>query len=91
MTNFIHGALEFIGLATVATFTFIILRVLWSAKDRFFHKHSYQVKAVGSTRVDGREHWTVYLKCEICGKEKRIAFWNDKLKLYTRDVLEDKR
>lgn len=91
MTNFIHGALEFIGLATVATFTFIVLRVLWNVKDRFFHKHSYQVQAVGSTQVDGREHWTVYLKCEICGKQKRIAFWNDKLRLYTRDVLEDER
>jgi hypothetical protein len=91
MTNFIHGALEFIGLATVATFIFIVLRVLWEAKDRFFHKHSYQVGIVRSTQVDGREHWTVYLKCELCGKEKRIAFYNDKLRLYTRDVMEDKR
>lgn len=91
MTNFIHGALEFIGLATVATFTFVVLRVLWSAKDRFFHKHSYQVTAVRSMQDDGREHWTVYLKCEICGKEKRIEFWNDKLRLYTRDISEDKQ
>lgn len=91
MIDFIHEALEFIGLATVVTFIVIVLRALWRVKDRFFHKHSYRVTTVGSMHVDGREHWTVHLKCEICGKEKRIAFWNDELRLYTRSILEDKK
>lgn len=91
MIDFIHGALEFIGLATVVTFIVIVLRALWRVKDRFFHKHSYRVSTIASTEDAGREHWTIYLKCEICDKEKRIAFWNDGLRLYIRDILEDKK
>ena len=70
--------LETIGLATVLSLLFIIIRVVWEAKIRPLHcEHVYEPTGAlqsGDTQV-------VFLTCKHCGKEIIITLDTTKAKI----------
>lgn len=82
--------LMLVGALTVGVVIFLLFMLWWENWGRYwfkFHKHTYQVNHIW--RIDskerGCEQWDICFKCEKCGKDKHITFWNDGIKLEVKD------